>query len=274
VNAADATLPLPFLCLCCQAPLTAYTPACPKCGRPNAVREVRSTSLGRIAGGPPLAPAPPPERPMPMSARTVALPRIKIGVGNVDAAFGGGMVEGSAILLSGESGAGKSTLALRLAEAIGKTALYVGSEELREQIEDRATRIGCGLGIPLYCSADLDDILSYAPDYKAIFVDSLHALRGDLKQNAKRLVTFCRQHRAVVLCIARWVKDGTIEGAASIPYDFDVDITLEKNLAPDGSTSRSIRTGVKNRFGVAGCWPLYMNERGWMDPPIVPEEAP
>lgn len=264
------TLPLPFLCLSCRASLTAYTPACPKCGMPNAVRVLRIRAPG--ADAPPNL-GPPPERPMPMAARTVSLPRIKIGVGNVDAAFGGGMVEGSAILLSGESGAGKSTLALRLAEAIGPTALYVGSEELREQIEDRATRIGCGLGIPLYCSADLDDILSYAPDYKAVLIDSLHALRGNLKDNAKRLVDFCRVHRAVVLCIARWVKDGTIEGAASIPYDFDVDITLEKNLAPDGSTSRSIRTGVKNRFGVAGCWPLYMNEHGWMDPPIAPGEG-
>lgn len=261
------TLPFSYLCHCCRRSLTVYTPACPECGAPNSVRVLRSALPG-AAHSPQ---APPPERPMPMSARTVSLPRIRIGVGNVDAAFGGGMVEGSAILLSGESGAGKSTLALRLAEAIGPTALYVGSEELREQIEDRATRIGCGLGIPLYCSADLDDILSYAPEYKAIFIDSLHALRGNLKENAKRLVDFCRQHRAVVVCIARWVKDGSIEGAASIPYDFDVDITLEKNLAADGSTSRSIRTGVKNRFGVAGAWPLYMNERGWMDPPIVLE---
>jgi KaiC len=199
-----------------------------------------------------------------------AIPRIPIGIGNVDKALGGGLVRGSAILLSGDSGAGKSTLALRILEALGARALYVSTEETPEQIEDRVARTQCGIGVPLFCPmpAELESMLQFAPEYEAIVIDSLHALRGNLKQNAKILVDYCKDTGAIVLCIARLVKDGSIEGNASIGYDFDVDLCIDKT----SNVARTLRTGLKNRYGSAGAWPLWLTAKGWEDPPQFPDE--
>jgi DNA repair protein RadA/Sms len=54
----------------------------------------------------------------------------------VDRLLGGGVVEGSLILIGGDPGIGKSTLMLQLSEAFssqGKTVLYVSGEESKEQ---------------------------------------------------------------------------------------------------------------------------------------------
>ena len=56
--------------------------------------------------------------------------------------LGGGIVEGSVVLLGGEPGIGKSTLLLQLALQLGKTrVLYISGEESEKQIKMRAGRI-------------------------------------------------------------------------------------------------------------------------------------
>lgn len=54
--------------------------------------------------------------------------RISTNMGELDRLFGGGLVEGSLILVGGEPGIGKSTLMLQIANALasqGLTALYL-----------------------------------------------------------------------------------------------------------------------------------------------------
>jgi len=46
------------------------------------------------------------------------------------------------LLLGGEPGIGKSTLALQILGNADTNALYVSSEETREQVLERAERIG------------------------------------------------------------------------------------------------------------------------------------
>jgi DNA repair protein RadA/Sms len=60
----------------------------------------------------------------------------------LDRVLGGGVVQGSLILIGGEPGIGKSTLMLQLAAGLeGKTILYVSGEESDRQITMRADRM-------------------------------------------------------------------------------------------------------------------------------------
>ena len=72
-------------------------------------------------------------------------PRITTGVAEFDRVCGGGVVPGSAILLSGDPGVGKSTLLLEVAAKAalrGSRVAYISGEEAVEQIRARAKRMG------------------------------------------------------------------------------------------------------------------------------------
>jgi DNA repair protein RadA/Sms len=62
--------------------------------------------------------------------------------GELNRVLGGGLVEGSMILLGGEPGIGKSTLMLQLALSLDAKVLYISGEESEEQIKMRANRLG------------------------------------------------------------------------------------------------------------------------------------
>ena len=71
------------------------------------------------------------------------VPRLATGSGEFDRVLGGGLVPGSAVLISGSPGAGKSTLLIqtlcKLAEQ--HAALYITGEESLAQIAMRARRL-------------------------------------------------------------------------------------------------------------------------------------
>ena len=70
--------------------------------------------------------------------------RITTNMGELDRLFGGGIVEGSLVLIGGEPGVGKSTLMLQIANALagqGLTVLYICGEESAEQNSLRARRL-------------------------------------------------------------------------------------------------------------------------------------
>lgn len=70
--------------------------------------------------------------------------RIKSGIAELDRVLGGGIVEGSVILLAGEPGIGKSTLLMQLCAHLGVSVMYVSGEESRGQLKMRADRLGAG----------------------------------------------------------------------------------------------------------------------------------
>lgn len=69
--------------------------------------------------------------------------RIKTEIGEFDRVLGGGIVEGSVVLLSGEPGIGKSTMLLQVCASLGanEKLLYVSGEESQGQIKLRAKRL-------------------------------------------------------------------------------------------------------------------------------------
>ena len=68
--------------------------------------------------------------------------RLSLGDPELDRVLGGGLVEGSFILLGGEPGIGKSTLVLQTILRLPYKTLYVSGEESLSQLKMRADRIG------------------------------------------------------------------------------------------------------------------------------------
>ena len=95
-----------FSCSACGAQSPKWHGQCPSCGEWNTLAEERAPT-GRSAQRPSRGAA---ARPVPL--REVAAeraPRLRTGIGELDRVLGGGLVQGSLVLLGGSPGIGKST---------------------------------------------------------------------------------------------------------------------------------------------------------------------
>ena len=88
--------------------------------------------------------------------------RLATGLTEVDRVLGGGVVEGSLLLLGGDPGIGKSTLALQLANGL-KSVLYVSGEESASQVKLRAERLSIDLAkVKFLPQTDIDKVIATA----------------------------------------------------------------------------------------------------------------
>ena len=266
-----------FSCILCHAESDAFAARCAACGKHSTLRRVETPATPFRPGdreGNPAEAMPAETEPSPMRARTESLSRASTGLSSLDLALGGGLVSKSAVLLAGEQGAGKSTLGLWMLAAFQGSSLLVGTEETREQVEERATRtLPKTLGCPLVCTRSIDTVLRHARDgRRLVLIDSLHLLDGKVEVNAKRLLDFTKSNAVTLVCIAQLTKDGrTVRGGGVIAYLFDAELRLEREY-PDnlGNPIRRIEVR-KNRYGAEGVWRLALGPTGWTDAP--PEAA-
>ena len=72
------------------------------------------------------------------------IPRFSTASGELDRVLGGGLVDGSVVLIGGDPGIGKSTILLQTLcqMATRMPALYVTGEESQQQVAMRARRLG------------------------------------------------------------------------------------------------------------------------------------
>ena len=111
---------------------------------------------------------------------------------------GGGIVEGSLVLLGGDPGIGKSTILLQACQYLGQrhTILYVSGEESANQIKLRANRLGVTTD-SLYILAETDvgsiaeTIRSEKPDI--VIIDSIQTMVYDQVTSSAGSVTQVRE---------------------------------------------------------------------------------
>mgnify|MGYP002869063632 CR=1 FL=1 len=108
--------------------------------------------------------------------------RFTTGYEEFDRILGGGLVQGSLVLLAGDPGIGKSTLVLQTSQNVcvqGKKLLYVCAEESSSQIKLRAKRLGVHSdSLYVYPKTDIESIKHQAeqisPDI--LIIDSIQAV--------------------------------------------------------------------------------------------------
>lgn len=267
---------------CCRCGFTgAFSMICPSCGNAH-VMKLRQTDL--FGSNPPTSSlsghvgqslqsaSGDDEKILPIRARSTSLRRIPTGLSTLDTALGGGFVMSASTILGGDWGSGKSTLALRIAGSIPHT-LYVGTEENREQIEDRATRTHQAIGCPLLCTTKLDRIVRAVLDVQErktgldrldlVVIDSFNKIEGRLIEVANDLERLCRANKIALVMVAQMVKDGSLTGPNELGHLFDTVLIIEKTQ----TQTREI-VCEKSRFAPSPMrYPLLLSERGWIELP-------
>ncbi len=186
--------------------------------------------------------------------------RTSSGLRELDRVLGGGLVQGSVILLGGDPGIGKSTLLLQTLAAIHQLkSLYVSGEESMEQITLRARRLHLDqTGFRLLTETNVDAILDTAEIEKPqlMVIDSIQTLFSEriqstsgsvaqVRECAARLVSFAKHTNTAVFVVGHVTKEGALAGPRVLEHMVDTVLYFE---GEPGSRHRILRA-VKNRFG-------------------------
>lgn len=261
-----------FRCSHCQHVVGKWVGRCPECGEWGSVAEV--AALASVSGGA-HAPALPVRPALPLTQVDVTAATARpTGIAELDRVLGGGIVDGSVVLLAGEPGVGKSTLLLEVVRAwaasADRRALYVTGEESAAQVRLRAERTGAvHERVWLAAENDLATVLGHvdqvAPDL--VVVDSVQTMHaGDVdgatggvsqvKAVTAALTSLAKARGVPVVLVGHVTKDGAIAGPRALEHLVDVVLHFEGERH---STLRMVR-GVKNRYGAAdevGCFELH-----------------
>lgn len=187
--------------------------------------------------------------------------RIDTGIKELNRVLGGGLVEGSLTLISGEPGIGKSTIIIQAASNISKSGqvLYVSGEESEEQIKMRAQRV-CPDANDLYLLAEtnIDVVIEAAKALKPslLIIDSIQTMYSDLIESApgsvsqirecgNMLMTLGKTAGIPIFIVAHVTKSGELAGPKIIEHLVDTVLSF----TGERSSDLRILRAVKNRFG-------------------------
>ena len=200
--------------------------------------------------------------------------RLSTGLSELDRTLGGGLVDGSVVLIGGDPGIGKSTLILQAIATINasSTTLYVSGEESAEQVSDRAIRLGIKEDILFIGETHLEKIIKISKDTrpKVIVIDSIQTMVTDLSNSAPGSVTqvrdcaaqltqYAKQTNTILLMIGHVTKGGALAGPRILEHMVDAVLYFEGDA---GGRYRIIRA-VKNRFGAVNEISVFaMGEKG------------
>lgn len=187
--------------------------------------------------------------------------RIKTGISELDRVLGGGIVQGSLVLIGGEPGIGKSTLLLQISNIMSKytRVLYVSGEESPRQIKIRADRIIMGnQSIYLLSETNINKIERHieklSPGFMIIdsiqtmFTDESTTIPGSvsqIRQVTQYLMKIAKQNGITIFIIGHVTKEGSIAGPRVLEHMVDTVLYFEG----DRTQSFRILRAYKNRFG-------------------------
>ncbi|NQZ73717.1 MAG: DNA repair protein RadA [Dinoroseobacter sp.] len=254
---------LTFVCQSCGTGFSKWAGRCENCGEWNTIVEEKPLSEGPSKKG--LGAQRGQKVKLTDLATTEAAPaRAVSGMAELDRVLGGGLVQGSALLVGGDPGIGKSTLLLQAAAAFargGLKAVYISGEEATAQVRMRAHRLGLAEApVKLGAETNLRDILTTLETEKPdlVIIDSIQTMWldsvdsapgsvGQVRAAAHELVTFAKRRGIAVILVGHVTKEGQIAGPRVVEHMVDTVLYFEGER---GHQFRILRA-VKNRFGPA-----------------------
>ena len=249
-----------YVCQNCGAVHSKWGGRCDDCGDWNTiVEEARQVVIPKGLGGAKSKHITLEE----LSSPKQTVKRTRIGLDEVDRVVGGGLVSGSAILISGDPGIGKSTLVLQgicaMSESI-QSCIYISGEESADQVRLRASRLGLDRSqVQISAATNVHDILatlrkSAAPQVLVIdsiqtmFVDHLNSAPGTVAQvraSAQELIQYAKSQGVALILVGHVTKEGQIAGPRVLEHMVDVVLYFEG----DHRHQFRLLRAVKNRFG-------------------------
>ena len=283
-----------FLCNNCGSVQVRWMGRCPDCGEFNTLSEFSEPSASTGRGT--VHRAPTANQPI-VSLDDIDVQHFvkhPVGIPELDRVLGGGLVEGSVVLLAGEPGIGKSTLALQILEGVHRNvgaqrrcaptngngaiqSLYVSAEESLTQIKQRLQRLGLSVSPKATQETNPFVISEYIEKEQpvVVIVDSVQTLHhpelgsapgtvAQVRECAAHLIQTVKtkaQHTAL-LFIGHVTKDGSIAGPRVLEHMVDTVLFFEGERV---QALRMLRT-YKNRFGASHELGLFEMTRGGLLP--------
>ncbi|HPE94467.1 MAG TPA: DNA repair protein RadA [Bacillota bacterium] len=252
-----------YICSDCKAVFPKWYGKCPNCGEWNTLEEAQAVAPS-VTKAKKTFDAVAPHASCAAHIDSIDITdsiRFPTGMREFDRVLGGGIVEGSAVLISGEPGIGKSTLLLQICSRVSECGkvLYVSGEESLSQIKLRAGRLGVkGQDILLLSETNINKIIPEinAVKPKVVIIDSIQTMYDDelpsspgsvtqVKQCAMLLMQCAKEDNISVMMVGHVNKDGAVAGPKVLEHIVDAVLYFEG----DKQHAYRIIRAEKNRFG-------------------------
>jgi DNA repair protein RadA/Sms len=188
--------------------------------------------------------------------------RMSSGLSEFDRVLGGGVVEGSLVLVGGDPGIGKSTLMLQLAFRMASEegpVLYISGEESFHQSQLRANRLGALHDrVMMLTETNIETVRNHLVKnrYACVIIDSIQSMYspalasvpgsvGQVRECANECLRLAKGQQVPIFLVGHVTKDGNIAGPRVLEHLVDTVLYFEG----DGKQTLRILRGVKNRFG-------------------------
>lgn len=257
-----------WFCTSCGNESPKWMGRCPACGEWNTMVEETVATGKKPVGATSVNSVGPASRPQPLSSvETGGEARVSLNNAELDRILGGGMVEGSLVLVGGEPGIGKSTLSLQIPlNCPNLKTLYVTGEESAKQVKLRAERLAAGMGAEasdfsnclIYSETLMENVITEAralmPDLMVVdsvqtmysqAVESSPGSVSQIKETAAMLLRFAKETGIPVILIGHITKEGSIAGPKILEHIVDVVLQFEG----DNRGAYRLLRSIKNRFG-------------------------
>ncbi len=257
-----------WFCTSCGNESPKWMGRCPACGEWNTMVEETVATGKKPVGAAGVNSVGTASKPQPLSAvETGGEARVSLNNAELDRILGGGMVEGSLVLVGGEPGIGKSTLSLQIPlHCPNLRTLYVTGEESAKQVKLRAERLAAGMGegasdfsnCLIYSETLMENVIAEAralmPDLMVVdsvqtmysqAVESSPGSVSQIKETAAMLLRFAKETGVPVILIGHITKEGSIAGPKILEHIVDVVLQFEG----DNRGAYRLLRSIKNRFG-------------------------
>lgn len=187
--------------------------------------------------------------------------RSTTGIKEMDRVLGGGIVNGSLILVGGDPGIGKSTLLLQVCDKLATQdeILYISGEESVKQIKMRAGRLGViRENLFMVSETDFSAIeklirerkphLAIIDSIQTVFNSELSSAPGSVSQVREATAGFMKLSKGLgisMIIVGHVTKEGAIAGPRVLEHMVDTVLYFEG----ERHLSYRILRAVKNRFG-------------------------
>jgi len=250
-----------YCCQACGYQTPKWMGKCPDCGTWDSIVEERATAgpfrnAARTSALPQTAPVP---------IDTIALDtgnRLLTGIEEFDRVLGGGLVQGTLVLVGGDPGIGKSTLMLQALYGLanqGQKVLYVSGEESNQQIRLRSQRLKTvSPELMVVAEVEIDAILAMIQSVqpRAVVIDSIQTMYNaeltsapgsvsQVRESTVRLMMMAKKTGIPIFLVGHVTKEGAIAGPKLLEHMVDTVLYFEG----DRNHIFRILRAVKNRFG-------------------------
>lgn len=188
--------------------------------------------------------------------------RVSTNISEFDRILGGGLVQGSLVLIAGDPGIGKSTILLQTSGELAKNGqkiLYVSAEESASQLKLRANRLNIKSdNLYVYPQTNLESIKQQIDEIKpdTVVIDSIQAIYSQtitssagsvsqIRECCNILMQIAKTQNITIIIIGHVTKDGNIAGPKILEHMVDTVISFEG----DKYKSYRMLRSMKNRFG-------------------------